>query len=92
MLLGTSPEGYAGCAEAIAALDLYPQLPLVKAPTLVLSGEQDLAAPPAVGAATARGIPGSRLTVVRAASHFAHVEQPGPVTDALLGHFTATTL
>jgi 3-oxoadipate enol-lactonase len=90
MLEGTSPEGYAGCGEAIAALDLHPQLPRVKAPTLVISGAEDVAAPPSVGASTARGIPGARLTVIQAASHFAHYEKPGPVTDALLSHFQAT--
>jgi 3-oxoadipate enol-lactonase len=90
MLKGTNPEGYAGCGEAIAALDLRPLLPQVQAPTLVLSGADDVAAPPAVGAYTARNIPGARLTVVRAAAHFAHYEKPGPVTDALLSHFTAT--
>jgi 3-oxoadipate enol-lactonase len=90
MLTGTSPEGYAGCGEAIAALDLRPLLPGVRAPTLVLSGAEDAAAPPSVGACTARAIPGARLTVVQAASHFAHYEKPGPVTDALLSHFRAT--
>ncbi|HEY6492188.1 MAG TPA: alpha/beta fold hydrolase [Trebonia sp.] len=90
MLTGTNPEGYAGCGEAIAALDLAPQLPNVKAPTLVLSGAEDVAAPPAVGAYTARNIRGARLTVIQAASHFAHYEKPGPVNDALLTHFRAT--
>lgn len=90
MLQGTSPEGYAGCGEAIASMDLRPLLGSVRTPTLVLSGAEDPAAPPSVGAATALGIPGSRLTVVQAASHFAHYEKPGPVTDALLGHFRAT--
>jgi 3-oxoadipate enol-lactonase len=87
MLKGTSPVGYAGCAEAIAALDLRPALPNVQAPALVLSGAEDVAAPPSVGAYTARNIPGARLTVIQAASHFAHYEKPGPVTDALLTHF-----
>ena len=90
MLKGTDPEGYAGCGEAIAALDLGPQLANVKAPTLVLSGAEDGAAPPSVGAYTARNIDGARLTVIPAASHFAHYEKPGPVTNALLGHFQAT--
>jgi 3-oxoadipate enol-lactonase len=88
MLTGTSPEGYAGCGEAIAALDLRPLLADVRAPTLVLSGAEDVAAPPSVGAYTARAIPGARLAVIQAASHFAHYERPGPVTDALLTHFT----
>jgi 3-oxoadipate enol-lactonase len=87
MLKATNPEGYAGCGEAIAALDLRPLLGSVRAPTLVLSGAEDIAAPPSVGAYTARTIPGARLTVIAAASHFAHYEKPGPVTDALLSHF-----
>jgi 3-oxoadipate enol-lactonase len=90
MLNGTNPEGYAGCGEAIAALDLRPQLASVKAPTLVVSGAEDVAAPPSVGACTARNIHGARLTVIQAASHFAHYEKPGPVTNALLTHFQAT--
>ena len=90
MLKGTNPEGYAGCGEAIASLDLRPQLASVKAPTLVVSGAEDVAAPPSVGAYTARNIHGARLTVIQAASHFAHYEKPGPVTDALLTHFQAT--
>jgi 3-oxoadipate enol-lactonase len=46
MLKATNPEGYAGCGEAIAALDLRPLLGCVRAPTLVLSGAEDVAAPP----------------------------------------------
>jgi 3-oxoadipate enol-lactonase len=90
MLTGTNPEGYAGCGEAIAAMDLRSQLGSVKAPTLVVSGAEDVAAPPAVGAYTARNIPEARLTVIQGASHFAHYEKPGPVTNALLTHFQAT--
>jgi 3-oxoadipate enol-lactonase len=87
MLRATSPAGYAGCGDAIAAMDLRPLLPLIKAPTLVISGEQDPAAPPSQGALTARGVAGSRLTVIRGASHFAHFQAPGPVNSALLAHF-----
>ena len=90
MLNGTNPEGYAGCGEAIAAMDLRSQLGSVKAPTLVVSGAEDVAAPPSVGAYTARNIPRARLTVIQGASHFAHYEKPGPVTNALLTHFQAT--
>jgi 3-oxoadipate enol-lactonase len=92
MLTATQPQGYAGCGEAIAALDLRPLLPLVQAPTLVLSGADDVAAPPSIGASTARSIPGARLRVIQGAAHFAHYERPGPVTDALLDHFTRPLL
>jgi 3-oxoadipate enol-lactonase len=90
MLGATSRDGYAGCGDAIARMDLRPLLASIRAPTLVVSGAEDPAAPPAQGAATALGISGARLTVIRGASHFAHYEAPGPVTDALLRHFRAT--
>ena len=90
MLKGTNPEGYAGCGEAIAGLDLRPRLGSVKAPTLVISGADDVAAPPSVGAYTARNIQGARLTVIQAASHFAHYEKPGPFNNALLTHLQAS--
>jgi 3-oxoadipate enol-lactonase len=90
MLNGTDPEGYASCGEAIAGMDLRPALGSVKAPTLVISGEQDPAAPPWQGAITARGIPGSRLVVIRGTSHLAHYETPGPVTDAIDRHLAAS--
>jgi 3-oxoadipate enol-lactonase len=85
-LLGCDPEGYAGCAEAIADMDLMPALGAVKAPTLVISGEQDPAAPPWHGAITARAIPGAHLSVIRGTSHLAHYETPGPVTAAITRH------
>jgi pimeloyl-ACP methyl ester carboxylesterase len=36
----------------------------------------------------AAGIAGSRLRVIRGASHLANVSQPGEVTAALLSHLT----
>ena len=86
MLTGCDPEGYAGCADAIADMDLRPALGAVRAPTLVISGSADQAAPPWHGAVTARGIPGSRLVVIRGAPHLANYETPGPVTDAIARH------
>ena len=46
MLNHTDPGGYAGCGEAIAGMDLRPALGTIKAPTLVIAGSQDTAAPP----------------------------------------------
>jgi len=90
MLLGTDPEGYAGCGEAIAGMDLRPALGAIKAPTLVISGAEDQAAPPWQGALTASGIAGSRLRVVRGASHLAPYQTPGPVTAAIREHLAAS--
>jgi len=86
MLHGTDPQGYAGCAEAIAGLDLAPALGSIKAPTLIISGAEDVAAPPWQGAATALGIADSRLRVIRGTSHLAPYQTPGPVSAAILAH------
>ncbi len=80
------PEGYAGCCEAIADMDLRPSLPAITAPTLVIAGSEDPATPPWHGAVIARGIPVSRLRVIRGAAHLANVSHPGEVTAALTAH------
>jgi 3-oxoadipate enol-lactonase len=84
-LSATDPEGYAGCCEAIAAMDLRPALPSITAPTLVVAATEDPATPPAHGAAIASGIAGARLTVIRGAAHLANVSAPAQVSHALLG-------
>jgi 3-oxoadipate enol-lactonase len=81
----TDPEGYAGCCEAIAAMDLRPSLPSVTAPTLVIAGAEDPSTPPWHGAVIASGIAGARLTVIRGAAHLANVSNAGEVSSALLG-------
>jgi 3-oxoadipate enol-lactonase len=86
MLHGTDPEGYAGCSEAIAGLDLRPVLGAVKAPALIIAGAEDAAAPPWQAAMTARGVPGARLRVIRGTSHLAPYQTPGPVTAAIMTH------
>ena len=83
------PEGYAGCCEAIAAMDLRPALPSVSAPTLVIAGAEDPATPPWHGAAIAAAIPGARLRVIRGGAHLSNVSQAAEVTVALLAHLTA---
>jgi 3-oxoadipate enol-lactonase len=85
-LESADPEGYAGCCEAIADMDLRPALPAISAPTLVIAATEDPATPPWHGAVIARGIPGARLRVVRGSAHLANVSAPGEVTAALAGH------
>jgi 3-oxoadipate enol-lactonase len=82
----TDPEGYAGCCEAIADMDLRPDLPSITAPALVIAGADDPATPPEYGAAIASRIDGARLEVIPGAAHLAAVSAPDPVTAALTGH------
>jgi 3-oxoadipate enol-lactonase len=86
---GVDPEGYAGCCEAIAGMDLRAGLPRISAPTLVICGSEDPSTPPWHGAVIARRIAGSRLLVIRGAAHLANVSAPGEVTAALRAHLLA---
>jgi 3-oxoadipate enol-lactonase len=86
---GIDPEGYAGCCDAIAGMDLRPALAEITAPTLVISGAEDPSTPPWHGAVIARGIAGSRLAVIRGAAHLANVSAPAEVTAALSAHLLA---
>jgi 3-oxoadipate enol-lactonase len=86
-LAAVPPEGYAGCCEAIAAMDLRPVLHRVSAPTLVIAGGEDPATPPAHGEEIVAAVPDARLAVVAHAAHLASVEQPVAVTRLLDAHF-----
>lgn len=79
-------EGYAGCCDAIAEMDLRPLLASVTAPTLVVAGAEDPATPPWHGAVIASAIPGARLRVIRGAAHLANVSSAAEVTATLLSH------
>ena len=84
ILTATPREGYAGCCEAIAEMDLTPELPAITAPTLVLAGEQDPATPPEHGRRIAGLIPGARFDTVAPAAHLATVERPDLTTAMIL--------
>ena len=86
MVAGTPDEGYAGCCEALAVLDLRDDLPRIAAPTLVVSGAEDPALPPEHQQRIVEGIANSSLLTVSPAAHLANVEQPLQVTGAVLGH------
>ncbi|NEE02937.1 3-oxoadipate enol-lactonase [Phytoactinopolyspora halotolerans] len=89
-LLRTPAEGYAGCCEAIAAMDLRPVLSQVRSPTLVVAGEQDPATPiehaRTVADGVAQGGAPVRVETVRPAAHLGSVERPEEVSGLLLDH------
>ena len=86
MVVATPVEGYAGCCEAIAALDLRDDLTSITAPTLAIAGSDDPATPPAKLEEIAGGVRDGRLLVVPHAAHLANAEQPGIITSALIEH------
>lgn len=85
-LLRTPAEGYAGCCEAIAAMDLRDRLPAITAPTLVLAGAEDPATPVPHSEVIAAAVPGAELVVVPDASHLAPLARPDACTPLLMEH------
>jgi 3-oxoadipate enol-lactonase len=92
MIAGADDEGYAACCEVVASVDLRADLGRIEAPTLVISGWEDLALPPEHQKLIADAIPGAELVTVSPGAHLANLEQPLQVTGALLGHFDAAGL
>jgi 3-oxoadipate enol-lactonase len=86
MISGIDPEGYAGCCEAIAALDLRGGLSGITAPTLVVAGRQDPSIPPEHGEAIAAAIPGARIEILDPGAHLASVERAEAVTALIAEH------
>jgi 3-oxoadipate enol-lactonase len=91
LLEQTPAEGYAACCDAIARWDARRELNAIRTPTLVISGEEDVATPPADGAFLAASIADAEHVVLRRCAHLANVEQPGLFTQALLGHLRIAT-
>ncbi len=86
MIRRTSPVGYAGCAAAIQSMQLTSLLPHIKAPTLVIVGEEDTATPPAMAERLAASIPVAELVVIKRAAHLPNIEQP-EAFNAAIGDF-----
>lgn len=83
MIRATKPAGYAGCCHAISALDLTDKISAIKAPTLIVVGEEDQGTPVAASRAINEKIAGSELVIIKSASHLSNLEQPEEFTRAL---------
>lgn len=88
MVVSIDDEGYAACCDAIADMDLRPDLSRIQAPTLVIAGAEDPAVPPEQMRELADEIAGSRFVIVPGA-HVPPLEHPAIVTNLLLEHFAA---
>lgn len=86
MLVGTDPEGYAGCCEAIGAMDLRGDVGRIAAPALVVAGAQDGSIGSEQGEALATAVPGARFERLDPAAHLCSVERAGEVNRLILEH------
>jgi 3-oxoadipate enol-lactonase len=86
LIVATPAEGYAGCCEAIAGMDLRAGLADLTAPTLVIAARQDPSIPPEHGERIAAAVPGARLEILDPGAHLANVERAPEVSALIADH------
>jgi pimeloyl-ACP methyl ester carboxylesterase len=70
------PDGYARQLAAVGGFEAGGRLPVLKIPTLVIHGDQDILLPPENGRILSRLIPGARLVIYEGAAHGFSTESP----------------
>jgi 3-oxoadipate enol-lactonase / 4-carboxymuconolactone decarboxylase len=84
VLRGTNPNGYVGCCAALRDVDHTHELSHIKVPTLVISGELDIATPwSGHGEILAREITGAQSAHL-SAGHLSNLERPRSFSTALV--------
>lgn len=83
LIASTPVAGYAGCCHAIPTINVTARLKEIKAPILVMHGDQDPATPPAMSREIHENAPGSKLVVLSPAAHLSNLEQPEAFTQAV---------
>jgi 3-oxoadipate enol-lactonase len=81
--LRTDVHVFREACNALANLDLRPQLSKVKVPVLVLVGEHDEATPPPMSHELAAGLPNARLVVLPGCAHVPPLQAPELFLDAI---------
>ncbi len=89
ILIDTNPDGWVGCASAIAGTDFYTPTASLTLPTLTVAGALDGTTPPDLVRETADLIRGSRFALMRKSGHVPMVDSPDAFS-ALVGEFLAS--
>ena len=77
------PDAYVIGARAVWLAEQQERAADIRAPTLVLCGEEDRITPPALSEELAGLIPGARLELIPASGHLANAEQPEAFNAAI---------
>lgn len=83
-----NPSTYRRALEALVTFDRRANLPNIKVPTLLLAGEQDRNAPPAVMKKMAGSIPGSTYIELAGIGHLQNLEAPDEFDSLVLNFLT----
>jgi 3-oxoadipate enol-lactonase len=75
-LVTTHPQGWIGCAMAIAGTDFFTPTAALTLPTLVIAGDRDATTPPDLVRETADLIKGSQFHLIRGAGHLPLLDKP----------------
>ena len=86
--LRTDPQVFRDACDALATLDLRPELAKVKVPVLVLVGEHDEATPPPMSHELAAGLPQAHLKIIPGCAHVPQLQSPRLFLDTI-GDFLA---
>src|SRR5258708_24376469 len=88
--LRTDPEVFRAACDALATLDLRPELAKMKVPALVMVGEQDEATPPPMSVELAAGLLDARLKIIPGCAHVPQLQAPKIFLE-LIGDFLPAT-
>lgn len=89
LIVATPVAGYVGCSHALPKINVTARLKEIKAPILVIVGEQDPGTPVAMAREIHDNAPGSRLVILPQAAHLANLEQPEGFTRAMRDFLSA---
>ena len=87
--LRTDPDVFRAACDALATLDLRPELGKVTVPVLVLVGEHDEATPPPMSHELAAGLPQARLEVIGGCAHVPQLQSPAVFLESISGFLPA---
>jgi 3-oxoadipate enol-lactonase len=75
---------YLKTLEASVTQDRAAAIERIRAPTLVITSDEDKVYPPSIARNMAKRIPGARLAVISGAGHLSNLEQPGQFNQVVL--------
>ena len=84
IMSGIAPETYRKAVHLLTTFDRRKELAGIVVPTLVVSGEKDQVAPPAMMQKMAQKIPGAAYAMLPDCGHLGPMDQPDAFNDALL--------
>jgi proline iminopeptidase len=86
--LGSAPEVSAAVQKATSTLDLTPELPKFKFPTMVITGRFDMNVTPVTAWKIYKAIPGAKFVVFERSGHLPSYEEPDRYVKVLDAFFS----